>query len=196
MFKDKKEINLAQNLYDLLKKDNNGITSDLLKNGIYSIFRIENEFDTLKLHEQFKTFYFNKMSHSNSSFSVPQYSHTPKLNANSIKLAERSRERRKQLLKEFHDGKSYKPSIEDLLIITQKEREEQLKAKREAQTVIESKNCTFQPTTNEKGSNSRNKCISLYNLSQLNKSPHCKTIEQVENEKSKSELLFTPISYR
>lgn len=194
MLKDQKEDENAVALYETLKEDN-GISHDALQEAVLAILRLETQETKSpykKFHEKFQTLYLNKMTHSSPTKSAQQYSHTPSLNANSVRLAEKSRERRKQLIKEATNGNVSKPSIVDLLMIVKKTQEEKTEAKRHKKSEEETKECTFHPEVANKRSASKDKCISLYDMSKSAKKKTGKTTEEIEYEKSKEELLFTP----
>eukprot|EP01022_Parablepharisma_sp_SALTPOND_P012866 TRINITY_DN1672_c0_g1_i1.p1 TRINITY_DN1672_c0_g1~~TRINITY_DN1672_c0_g1_i1.p1 ORF type:complete len:579 (+),score=71.24 TRINITY_DN1672_c0_g1_i1:68-1804(+) len=199
MLKDIKEEILAKELYDTINgKCKNGINEDLLKSAVLAILRIEAKGDkkllALELHKRFSVFYFNKMSYQKPAENPQQYSHAPTLNPNSIRLAEKSKERRKQLAQEVSLTNTSNPTLTDLLMIVKKAQEKQTEAKRKKKAAEETKGCTFRPATFAKGLKSKkeDKHIWLRNLSRPSKKSLDKTTEQIEYEKSKDELTFTP----
>ena len=145
MLKEQKEEKLTTSFYDLLK-ENNEVTQDSLKEGIFGIMRIETKFASAKLNEKFHELYLNKITQINPTKDAPQYSHTPRLNANSIRLAEKSKERRIQFAKE-NDKKTSKPTLVDLLMMTKKAQAGFIETKRNKKTAEEAKCCTFRPAT-------------------------------------------------
>eukprot|EP00826_Nyctotherus_ovalis_P049021 TRINITY_DN5854_c0_g2_i1.p3 TRINITY_DN5854_c0_g2~~TRINITY_DN5854_c0_g2_i1.p3 ORF type:complete len:208 (+),score=70.40 TRINITY_DN5854_c0_g2_i1:844-1467(+) len=194
MLKEQKDHKLAQNLFEVLKEDEL-VTKDSLRSAIFGILRLEaaEKSEYGKFHKQFETLYLNRITHTTASKSIPQYSHTPQLNPNSVRLAERSRERRKQLAKEVSGSNASNLSLADLLILARKTQKEQTEMKKSKKAVEEAKACTFHPQVSRKRSTSKDKCIALYDISKSAKKLPGRTTEEIEYEKSKDELLFAPV---
>ena len=115
-------------------------------------------------HKKFYILYLNKISHRKHKVFMDPYSHVPKIDPNSTRLAEKSREKRfKQ-----HAGKE-KAKLTDLLINVKQVQERQVESQRQKQAEQEMQNCSFRPQIfgfgpKTKRGSSRDKCVSLYNL--------------------------------
>ena len=181
----------AESLYEILKEDE-GIPQNKLQTAILSIMRIEAKSKYSKLHDQFQTFYLNRMTYIIPAKEKQEFSYTPRLGANTIRLAEKSRERCKKSVREAKGGLEKKTAIEDFLIMTKKAQDKKNMEKRHIKEIEEAKNCTFHPSISTSRTYSKDKCLSLFELSKSTKKLPGKTTEEIEYDKSKEELVFAP----
>jgi len=192
MVRNGRDEELAKDLYELLKGK-----EEALKTAIYMILNIDCE-DSLdikqsEMQKKFKTLYLNKILNAGSSKieKVSECLHTPNINPSSIRLAEKSREKRKQLVQGFNN-----PMLADILLATKKAQEKQNTLKKSFRAAQELKECTFHPMVSNEGLTTKNKCLSLYNLAKDIKKLTGRSKEDIEYEKSKNELTFTPIIHK
>jgi len=192
MIKEQKDDKIAQSLFDTLE-ENGLVTKDSLRNAIFSILRLEVK-GSNKLYKQYETLYFNRITHTTTK-NVEQCSHTPQLNPNSVRLAEKSRERRKQIAKET-TGDVSDLSLADLLLIAKKTQKEKMEMKRSKKAIEETKECTFNPEISKRRNDPKNKCVALYNKAKNIKKANLETTQEIEYEKPKDELLFAPLLFK
>jgi len=207
MINDIKEEKLGTDLYAILfnlqKGTKNGIDQNLLKSAVFQILRIPNtpQIQGLPkdLHTKFTSFYYNKLSHQKAQNYKPEFTYKPQINKVSSKLAEKGRENMlikasKQVPINNLKTKKDKPTLSEMQTIIKSAYEKQIEEQKKKKIKDETKGCTFQPNADFRRpeKNNKNKCISLYNLSKSTKKQVGKTTEQVEYEKSKHELTFTP----
>eukprot|EP00826_Nyctotherus_ovalis_P006834 TRINITY_DN11666_c0_g2_i1.p1 TRINITY_DN11666_c0_g2~~TRINITY_DN11666_c0_g2_i1.p1 ORF type:complete len:147 (+),score=39.18 TRINITY_DN11666_c0_g2_i1:42-482(+) len=135
-----------------------------------------------ELSDKFQRFYMNKMLYYRQKKTFKEPSHIPTLNPVSIVLAEKSRERKKQIMQTARNVGENKATITELLLALGKSTKVQ-----EDEEVKELN--TSRLTRNHFG---KDKCASLYKLSRTLRRQFDKTTEEVEYEKAKNELTFSP----
>jgi len=175
MIRNSNEEELVQSLYTKITQHANiELTKEAVKANLFIILRIDPN-KSSKLQEEYQRFYMNKMLHSSRPKIVEEHLYKPKLNPVSIKLAEKSRDRRIA----SSSGKFPKRNmtIMDLLPMIKKE---------------ETKNANTQRKYSTKGISGKDKSETLFNRSKKLRRVYDKTTEEVEYEKSKNELTFTP----
>lgn len=195
MVRDQKEEVLVKSLYQLLAIKE-GITIDIFKSALLIILHVDNvknakiTLSNSEMHKKFATFYLNKISKPFAAKAVPRSPRTPKINANSKKLAEKYKARCKQQL---NASKEESTTKEDLLVAMKSMQIQKVQTMRSRQAVEEFRRCTFHPTITTKGSNSKGKCQSPQNLLKTMKRTAEKTREEIEYERMKDELTFAPV---
>ena len=185
MIKDSKEVELAKNLYKYVTDETT------LKEIIFMILHVESKesgcvkIAPIEIQKQYKEFYLNKMTQSS------QIKNNIEISSNIPKLSNKSRDKKNQWGKTFNNTNLY-----DILMTTKKLQEQEIAFKRNIKAAEELKDCTFHPSISTKGSQSKDKCLSLYNLSKSIVKPNEKTQEEIDYERSKKELTFTPTIHR
>ena len=219
MVRDSKEEQLANMLFDKLKlKANNGeVERVMVADAILAIMRIgniEKKEYIEEMHNEFKLYYINRMTYQKPVERRPDEVHAPKLDPKSVKLAEKAKAKRLQLIDDSNRTSAQQNlTLIDLLMVVKKAQEKQVNAERTKKQAEEDKRCTFRPailnntkaTATNKSKKSKkptatesiNKCMSLYQLAKLAKKPNkVKSKEQREYEKQKDELTFAPRLYK
>ena len=179
------EEKLAKTLYTSINKEGkDGISKNKMKSALFDILRINSQYSSdkkSKIYNQFQQFYLNKMLFTSRGNTDPRYTFRPTLNEKSIKLAERSREKRKYCLNDSSKKKDKTLTMLKLLTL----------AKQQIRSNSQRKNNKSLNT-----SLGRDVCLSLYNKSKKNRRRYDKSTEEIEYEKFKNELTFTPTIHR
>ena len=179
MLRYSKERPLAIELYKTIDKNNKGgINRDCLKNHIFNIFHLNGSQKKPEAKDKFHTFYMNKMLYSTREVTTKEFPYAPSLNPNSIKLAEKSREKRRKML----NIEERNLTITDMLSIVKRKYDES----------NQKDNGGLYSSRSEKKLLGMNKSLSLYKLSRVAKKQVGKTTEELEYEKAKNDLTFTP----
>jgi hypothetical protein len=174
MLRSDKEEALAKELYDTI---NGEVNKETIRTALFSVLRLNNK-GRVELNNRFQRFYMNKMLYRKKKKSIIEPSYTPTLNPNSIILAERSRERKRLLMQTTGDVEESKNAITEMLLNLRKSIRNQEEALNRSKTT---RNNTM-----------KDKCISLYKLSRTIRRQFDRTTEEVEYEKAKNELTFSP----
>lgn len=175
-FKSTTESKLIAKLWEILGgKEKGEVLYQDLKSAIASIFDVQgdNNYNGRDMHNEFILLYLNKISQRPHSKEEESYSHKPLLSAKSIKLAERSRERRNELIRhsfsvnELRDNEKMKNNLPLILKQLKKAKDNQCAIQRDKKIIEEQKKCTFKPVLIKRNNtiNSADKCLSLYKLS-------------------------------
>jgi hypothetical protein len=192
MIRNGRDEELARELYEHI-----GSKEETLKTAVYMILNIDckESLDIAhsEVQKKLKAFSLNRILSAGSGKvkKVSECLHAPRINACSIKLAEKSREKRKQLVQGFTN-----PMLADILVATKKVQEKQNSLKKGFRAAQELKECTFHPMVSNEGLTAKNKCLSLYNLAKDVKKLTGRSKEEIEYEKSKNELTFTPTIHK
>jgi len=174
MLRNDKEENLARELYERINGEAN---KEAVRDILFNVLRLDKE-GRAELSNRFQRFYMNKMLYHKRKKNIIEPSYTPTLNPNSIALVEESRERKKLLMQTTGNVEENKNTIADMLLTLRKsikDQEETLNSSRIA-----------------RNNTGKNKCLSLYKLSRTIRRQFDKTTEEVEYEKAKNELTFSP----
>eukprot|EP00826_Nyctotherus_ovalis_P003726 TRINITY_DN10766_c0_g1_i8.p1 TRINITY_DN10766_c0_g1~~TRINITY_DN10766_c0_g1_i8.p1 ORF type:complete len:311 (-),score=68.51 TRINITY_DN10766_c0_g1_i8:140-1072(-) len=189
MLKSPKDENLVKCLHKLTSG-----SEEELKSAILMILNIDCESNVemaaSEMQRLFRPFCLNKIlsaGFTRGGEDLAERLHTPKISASSAKLAERSREKRRQLVQELSN-----PVLADILVATKKAQEKQNTLKKSFRAAQELRECTFHPTISSGGLTAKNKCLLLYNLAKDIKRHNGRTKEEIEYERSKGELTFAP----
>eukprot|EP00826_Nyctotherus_ovalis_P062675 TRINITY_DN9114_c0_g1_i11.p1 TRINITY_DN9114_c0_g1~~TRINITY_DN9114_c0_g1_i11.p1 ORF type:complete len:185 (+),score=47.84 TRINITY_DN9114_c0_g1_i11:113-667(+) len=180
MFRNPNEEELAQFLYATIKKANKEVTKESLKPALLTILRVESQKGSMRMQEQFQRFYMNKMLHSGRQKAAEEYSYKPKLNPATVKLAKKSRERQRQVVSSSGKALKNNATVTDLLTMVRRE-DSQSESMQE-----------IRRRYSAKGIVGKEKSELLFNRSKKLRRPYDKTTEEVEYEKAKNDLTFTP----
>ncbi len=157
--KQEEERRLCERLWTVLRdsSDSDKATLSRLKCAVLTILNFPAAASTAsigrfpkKFAREFELFYLNRMMHVDTSPSASikksrteEETHTPRLNGKSIKLAERSNEKRKELVRQRVGVE--KTSLNDLLVLVKRVQEDQIAMERKRREQQAIKDCTFRP---------------------------------------------------
>jgi hypothetical protein len=107
--------------------------------------------EAFKMHNIFKELYLNKMAQNRTETVKEQYSFSPLLSNNTIIMAEKSRQKRQELVnhKRTHEDlcleQNKKPSLADLLAVDKEDQVKRLSLAKMKKEEREAQECPFQP---------------------------------------------------
>jgi len=165
-----------------------------------------NEIEMQNLHNTFKVFYYNKISQEKSKGKEEKFSYHPQLSETTRKITSNLKQKRKDLLiqEKKHMQTSFSKKVQnctiaDLLLAQQNQKEKQFAETKKKLEAEKLKECTFRPKLSENTRNinkslcrSQSKNQNYYRLAKTQRKKTDKTTQEIEFEKSKNELTFTP----
>jgi len=141
---------LTKKLWEFLGRKNKGVYLEVLADAISDIMD-----SSQKLNKEYLDLYLNKISQQKDCSVPDEFPHKPYLVPATVKLASKSRERRKQYeeTKKMHGTMSiasrHKQTIADMLALEDEQLKKRLSIARQKKEEEIAKQCTFQPNISE-----------------------------------------------